>query len=71
LKKGKKQNKKKGNCFTYGKPGHYARECPDAKWKPPPPIKKSANTIETEAGSSGYVIYYLLHFLFVIHLIGG
>jgi transposase InsO family protein len=54
FKKGKKQNKEKENCFTCAKPGHYARECPDAKWKPSPPTKKSANTVETEVGSSGY-----------------
>jgi hypothetical protein len=40
--------------FHLWQAGHYARECPDAKWKPPPPTKKLANTVKTEAGSSGY-----------------
>jgi len=52
FKKGKKLNKEKMNCFTCGKTGHSSRECPKAKWKPPP--QKSANTNETEAATSGY-----------------
>jgi len=43
--------KEKMNYFTYGKTGHFARECPEAKWKPPP--QKSVNTVETEAATSG------------------
>jgi hypothetical protein len=29
----------------------YARECPDAKWKP---NKKKANTVQTDVGTTGY-----------------
>jgi hypothetical protein len=54
FKKGKKtMNKKKMNCFTHEKTGHFSRECLEAKWKPPPP-QKSANTVETEAATPGY-----------------
>jgi hypothetical protein len=49
--KKKKKNKEKENCFTYGKPGHYAKDCPDGKWKPK---KKFANMIEADGGTSGY-----------------
>jgi hypothetical protein len=45
--------KKKMNCFTYGKTRHFSRECPVAKWKPPPP-QKSANTVETKVATPGY-----------------
>ena len=46
-----KKNKKKGNYFTCGKPKHYAKDCPDGKWKPK---KKSTNMIEADGGTSGY-----------------
>jgi hypothetical protein len=46
-------NKEKMNCFTYGKTGHFSRECPEAKWKPHL-SQKSANTIETEAATPEY-----------------
>jgi hypothetical protein len=46
-----KKNKENDNCFTCGKTRHYARECPDAKWKP---NKKTTNIVETDAGTMGY-----------------
>jgi hypothetical protein len=46
-------NKEKMNCFTCGKTGHFSTECPEAKWKPPPP-QKLANTVETEAATPEY-----------------
>jgi hypothetical protein len=50
--KKKKKDKEKGNYFTCGKTGHFARDCPDAKWKPNQ--KKSVNMVEAEGGTSGY-----------------
>ena len=47
----KKKNKEKGNCFTCGKLGHYARDYKESKWKPK---KKSANMVEADGGTSGY-----------------
>nr|AAU44091.1 putative polyprotein [Oryza sativa Japonica Group] len=46
-KKGK--GKAKGDCFVCGKPGHWAKNCPDRK------DKKSANMVISESGgTSGY-----------------
>jgi hypothetical protein len=42
------KNKEKGNCFTCGKD---CREYPEDKWKT---NKKTTNTVETDAGTSGY-----------------
>ena len=44
--------KEKMNCFTSDMTGHFARECPEAKWKSP--AQKSVNTVEIEAATSGY-----------------
>jgi hypothetical protein len=76
-----KKNKEKWNCFTCGKTENYARECPDAKWKPPE--KKSAYTVETEAGTPRYgnllptafLVYHSLYvcagvFLFSFYQVG-
>nr|CAH65871.1 OSIGBa0103I21.4 [Oryza sativa] len=52
-KKGK--GKAKGDCFVCGKPGHWAKNCPDRK------DKKSANMVISEGGgTSGYCYVYLL-----------
>jgi hypothetical protein len=63
----KKKNKEKGNCFTCGKPGNYARECEETKWKP---NKKTVNTVEIDAGTVGYSNLLPTVFQFAIHLIG-
>ena len=47
----KKKNKEKGNCYTSGKPRHYAKDCEESKWRPK---KKSANMIEVDEETSGY-----------------
>ena len=47
----KKKNKENENYFTCGKSRHYAKDCPNSKWKPK---KKSANMIEADGGTSGY-----------------
>jgi hypothetical protein len=58
----KNKNKEKDNCFTYDKIEHYARECPNAKWKP---NKKSANMIERDGETLGYGnLYYLLFLVY-------
>ena len=45
----KKKKKEKGNYYTYGKPGHYAKDYRESKWRPK---KKSANMIEVDEGTS-------------------
>jgi hypothetical protein len=69
FKKKKKNDKEKGNYFTCGKTGHFARDCQDAKWKPNQ--KKSVNMVEAEGGTSRYgnSLHTVLQFL--IYLIGG
>jgi hypothetical protein len=47
-----KKDKEKGSCFTCGKPGHFPRDCPDAKWKPNQ--KKSVNMVRAKGGTSRY-----------------
>ena len=67
-KKNKNKNKEKGNCFTCGKPGHYARECEEASGSQ---IRKQQTQLRLMKEQRGTVIYCLLFFQFVIHLIGG
>jgi hypothetical protein len=60
----RRRTRKRKKYFTCGKPGYYAKECPDTKGKPK---KKSANMIEADGETSGYG--NLLHIvLSVFHL---
>jgi hypothetical protein len=45
------RKRKRKNCFTCGKPRHYAKDCSDGEWKPK---KKFANMIEANEGTSGH-----------------
>jgi hypothetical protein len=67
--KKKKKDMEKGNYFTCGKTGHFAMDCPDAKWKPNQ--KKSVNMVEVEGGTSRYGNSLHIVFQFLIYLIGG
>ena len=62
----KNKNKEKDNCFTYGKIEHYAKEFPNAKWKP---NKNYANMIETDGETLGYGNLYYLLFLISLSFI--
>jgi len=57
----KKKNKEKGNCYTCGKLGHYAKVCEKSKWRPK---KKSANMIEADEGTLMY--HNLLHTVLLV-----
>jgi hypothetical protein len=46
-----KKNMEKGKCYTCRKPGHYAEDCEERKWKP---MEKSTNIIEVVGGTSEY-----------------
>nr|CAE02382.2 OSJNBb0080H08.8 [Oryza sativa Japonica Group] len=58
-KKGK--GKAKGDCFVCGKPGHWAKNCPDRK------DKKSANMVISEGGGTSGYGYFLPTVLSVFH----
>ena len=51
--------RKRGIVSENTTPGHYAKDCPDGKWKPK---KKSANMIEADGETSGYdnLLYIVL-----------